>query len=201
MKTFNEICNECGTDKGSIHLVDGQNHGHDYARHYERFFAPLRASEIKLLEIGVGGGQSIRAWLEYFSNAQVFGVDIASDTNVWDRPGKQDRYTFVKGDQSDEIFWKSFIVEHGGLWDIVIDDGGHMANQIITSYNQLWPEVKAGGFYCIEDLGVSYTNSALFVPAGSQNHMDFLKARVDDINQQPGIDTVYFARELSIIKK
>ena len=39
-----------------------------------------------------------------------------------------------------------------GDFDFIIDDGGHKNPQILASFNTLWPTVKPGGLYFIEDL-------------------------------------------------
>lgn len=199
MMTLDEIALAHGTDKASSH----PNKGHGYANHYAHFFEPLRDQPIKLLEIGVGGGESIKSWLDYFSEARVFGVDIVHDTNQWNTPNVpgHPRYTFCTGDQTDKTLWKCFMVDFGCDWDIVIDDGGHMADQIQISFAGIWPYLKSGGFYCVEDLGVSYGAGTVFVPSGWPNHMDWLRAKLDNLNQKDEIDFMYFAQELVIIRK
>ena len=162
-----------------------------------------------MLEIGVGSGASIKGWLGYFDQAMIVGVDIAKDTNPWNTPGNMvhPRYSFNQGNQSDPEFWKGFITDHGSDWDVVVDDGGHYADQVITSYTCLWPHIKTRGFYCIEDLGVSYPHlwekyGDVFVKPPWPHHMDFLKGKLDELNQGVGgIDSIYLARELAIIKK
>ena len=37
---------------------------------------------------------------------------------------------------------------------VIIDDGGHTNRQIMTSFEELWPSVRPGGFYFMEDLQV-----------------------------------------------
>lgn len=198
--TLDEIAIKHGTDKATTH----QHHaGHGYAPVYEQFFKPIKGDGIKLLEIGVGGGESIRTWLEYFTKAQVFGVDNNQGTNPWNtlHANPDPRYTFVYGDQSDEVFWKCFAVDYGTTWDVIIDDGGHFSNQVITTFRGMWPNVKPGGLYCIEDLGVCYGANSVFVTAGWQSHMEFLKAKCDEMNQGSSIESIHFSRELAIIRK
>lgn len=201
MKTLDEICLDHGTDKASSH----PHKGHDYARHYDQLFSIWRETPIKMLEIGVGGGESIRSWIEYFPKAKVFGVDIVHDTNPWNVPGVRTsahtRYQFVQGDQSCETFWACFLADYGKDWDIIIDDGGHFSNQIIISFNSLWPALKSGGLYCIEDLGVSYGEGSIFVPKDWQNHMDFVKDKLDEINLENEIDSMHFSKELCVLRK
>ncbi|HQT68764.1 MAG TPA: hypothetical protein PLC74_14290, partial [Acetobacteraceae bacterium] len=47
-----------GTDKSSIY--------HNYLNFYEIFFKPFRQIELKILEIGVLNGASLKTWEQYF---------------------------------------------------------------------------------------------------------------------------------------
>ncbi len=130
---------------------------HGYCQHYDKLFSVLRDKQIKLLEVGVGGGEGVKMWLRYGVQWRVSGVDIVHDTNPWDTPGKNgDRYTFVQGDQTDPEFWKRFIETHKGDWDVIVDDGLHSNIAVITTFNALWQHVKPGGFFAVEDLNVAY---------------------------------------------
>lgn len=165
---------------------------HDYLRHMERFVEPMRYNPIKILEIGVGGGESVQTWLEYFEQALVFGVDIVHDTNPWNTQNSNahKRYTFVYGDQSSPIFWKSFIRTCGPFFDLIIDDGSHKSADIILTLNHLWPALMDGGLYQVEDL-----NSAIEARA-------FVKTMALDNDQGRGdLDALYLARELAILRK
>jgi Methyltransferase domain len=200
--SLDELAIKHQTDRASV-FTRTWGKPHDYARHYDHIFEGLRKQPVKFLEIGVGGGEGIKMWLDYFSHvdARIYGVDNQRDTNLWDKPGTTERYTFVYGDQSCETFWKCFEVDYGRNWDIIIDDGGHYSDQIITTFHALWPLVKRGGFYAIEDLGVSYGAGSIFVRA--QNHMDFIRGLLDDLNTNPetAIESVYFSKELVILQK
>lgn len=201
--TLDEIAIKHGTDKATTHPV----YGHGYSPYYEIVFEPLRDKPIKFLEIGVGGGESIRTWLEYFSQARVYGVDKVKGTNPWNTPGEKphERYTFVAGDQTDEVMWKCFRADHGDDWDVIIDDGGHVNDQVIISFNGLWPFVKSGGVYCIEDLGVSYGVGSVHIVSGWPKHMEFIKKLWDDMNTMPPSrelpEWIFSFRELAILKK
>lgn len=199
MKTLDEIAIEMGTDKATQHKTGA----HGYTPHYARAFEPFRFHPLNVLEIGVGGGESIRTWLEYFPNALVYGVDNVQKTNPWNDPESAPnlRYTFVHGDQSDETMWKCLEADHGSNWDIVIDDGGHFSNQIIISFSALWPKLKPGGYYCIEDLGVAYSPGTIFVPQGWPNHMEFIKNKLDEITTGNEIDFLMMSKELAIFRK
>lgn len=191
MKTLDEIMVECQSDKASV-FTRTYAKPHNYCVHLERFFEPLRDKPIKLLEIGTGGGESMRAWLSYFTNAHVYGVDIVSNTNEWNAPGAKThpRYTFACGDQSDLKFWNKFIEVYGGDWDIICDDGSHVSSDMITTFGCLWPHVTAGGIYEAEDLNSAPEAAQWFsgvASAATLGHAD--------------IDSIYFSKELAILRK
>ena len=141
--SLNEIGLKYGTDKAS--------NSHDYLEFYERFFAPLRHSEITLLEIGVAQGASLKTWEAYFPNARIIGADILLSSKRFERA----RVAIELIDQSDLEDLVRIAVKHGPF-DIVIEDGSHMWEHQITSLRTLFPFVKHNGFYVVEDLHTNY---------------------------------------------
>lgn len=203
LRTLDQIAITCETDRASV-FTRTYGKPHDYARHYDLLFNHLRLDPVKLLEIGAAGGEGIRMWMEYFWIGQIYGVDIVSNTNPFNTPAKAcPRYHFNCGDQSSPTFWACWLADHGGGLDIVIDDGGHYNDGIITSFISLWPAVKPGGFYAIEDLGCSYAADSIFVKPGFPRHMEWLKAKLDGMTLTPGsdIDSIYLSKELAVFKK
>lgn len=201
MDTLDTLAIRHGTDKASKHPTIN---GHDYCRHYDQFFTPIRESARKVAEIGVGGGESIKTWLDYFPSAHVFGIDTVHDTNPYNTPGSKDveRYTFVQGDQSDETMWNCFVADHGSDWDVIIDDGGHCNSEIITSFKMMWPHIRPGGLYCIEDLACGYGDGSVHVKPGFKRHMEFISELMDNVNRRElEIDAIHYSCELAIIQK
>lgn len=143
--TLTELGNKHGTDKSSFH---------GFTDIYARYFEPLRDKPIKLLEIGIAGGASMRMWLEYFQNAEVLGIDHCSDFahhNLGPR-GFQ-----LHGDVRHKKLWEKLADrESGWQFDIVVDDGAHYSDAIIEAFNGAWPLLKPGGLYCVEDLHFLY---------------------------------------------
>jgi hypothetical protein len=209
MSTLDEIALKHGPDKSSKY--------HGYTKYYEMFFEPIRNSNLRILEIGVQFGLSIKMWLEYFSASSIFGIDICPIPSQY--AFSDPRFKFVLGDHNNTEFWKKFIAENGSGWDIVIDDGSHYANGIVTSFNAMWPNLNSHGFYVVEDLFVAY--GEYFQVKGWQNQMEFIKGFMDDINLRgkiflgnptPPKDTslspleqeieyLHFSKGLAIIKK
>lgn len=172
---------------------------HDYCRLYDREFSKWRDEKIKLVEIGLNVGASIKLWLDYFSVASVYGVDIAEFKSKVGTPDPS-RFTFVRGDQSDRQFWRKFVWEHGTRWDIIIDDGCHFSGPIAISFEELWPYVAPGGYYIIEDLA-EVRNPDSRTP-GFPNHLEIVQNLIEPVvfgaNE---IDELMVSKELCMIRK
>ena len=117
---------------------------HDYCRRYETHFADLRDQEITLLEVGVFRGGSLRMWADYFPRATIIGLDIDPLERV---DTERVRTVVVDVNQYEAE-------EH---YDIVIDDGSHHAADMVGALNRLWPFVKLGGWYVLEDLQTQFS--------------------------------------------
>ncbi len=124
----------------------------DYLPVYERFFSQYRGTDVKMLEIGVFKGGSLDMWRSYFGpKASIFGIDI--DPCCADRvtPPNQVRI----GSQADPDFLESVLTELGRP-DIILDDGSHIAVHQRESFRALWPALKDGGIYAVEDTHTAY---------------------------------------------
>lgn len=140
---LDEIGSNFGTDKATA--------GHGYLVFYERFLAPLRHKPVKVLEIGVFGGASLRMWREYFPRGRIVGADIS----IAAKEHSSERIDIEIADQSDVADLIRIGVKHGPF-DVVIDDGSHVWSHQITSLQYLYPFVQPGGFYILEDLHTSF---------------------------------------------
>lgn len=124
-----------------------------YLHHYEKEFAAFRDRKIKLLEIGVKDGESLKMWKEYFHpDSEVFGIELNPAPLA---SFQEDGIDIMYGDQTDIHFLKT--VQEKGPFDIIIDDGGHTMFQMRTSFEYLFRYALSNeGVYVIEDLGTSY---------------------------------------------
>ncbi len=130
---------------------------HDYAMHYQQHFQPLRHLPLNLLEIGVGGyddptqgGNSLRMWKNYFPRANIYAIDL-HDKSALQEP----RIRIFQGSQADPDFLKRVAGEIGRL-DIIIDDGSHINEHVISTFQILFPLLAENGIYAMEDLGTAY---------------------------------------------
>ena len=123
----------------------------NYYAEYDFMFAGYKDRPIRLLEIGVQGGGSLYTWKEFFPQAEITGIDIDELCQKYEG----ENIKIYIGSQEDSIFLKS-VEDKEGPFDIVIDDGGHTMKQQIVTFNTLFPLLKEGGIYVIEDLHTSY---------------------------------------------
>ncbi len=153
-----------------------------YSRHLKRF----RFKKIKLLEIGVGGyenpqsgGGSLRLWRSYFPFSSVFAIDINDKS-----PHEERRIKIFKGSQSDIGFLQR-VIEKTGELDVIIDDGSHMSDDVIASFEFLFPSLKNGGIYVIEDTQTSYWEvCGGNLDKTSTTTMNYFRALVDGLNYE-----------------
>jgi hypothetical protein len=142
------LANKYGSDKGN--RVFGR---HYYTRIYHHFFAHLRHQPITLLEIGLrhifehreATTPSLRTWRDYFSSARLIGFDIADFSSV-----SLSNCRILQGDMSSRQDLSQLFAL--GPFDIVIDDASHASAHQQIALACLFPHVKPGGFYFIEDL-------------------------------------------------
>jgi hypothetical protein len=135
---------------GQKHGTDKASQGHNYLVEYEPLLQPYRSkSDLLVLEIGVREGASVRLWHDYFSTAQIVGVDILERCTAH----AGDRISIEIGDQSDEEFLQRLTVKYEP--DIIFDDGSHFWTHQIDTFRILFPAMKPGGTFVCEDLHTS----------------------------------------------
>jgi SAM-dependent methyltransferase len=125
-----------------------------YLRTYDRIFEPLIDRPVRVLELGVRSGGSLRLWRDYFPNGIIAGLDVEplpSEPNG-------DRIRIYQGRQEDTSVLSKIAVEVApDGFDIVIDDASHIAAPTRTGFWHLFDNhLKPGGVFAIEDWGTGY---------------------------------------------
>lgn len=186
------------TDKWGVHF---------YTPIYEAHFKKNKFKKINLLEIGVGGydkpkrgGNSLRMWKAYFPFAKIYSIDIYDKSSLQEK-----RIKIFQGDQTDETFLNQVVKEIGTI-DIIIDDGSHINDHIIKTFNILFPSLKDGGIYAIEDVQTSYWKDY----GGDSENFDnpstainYFKKLTDGLNHKeficPGYQETYLDKKITSI--
>lgn len=144
------------TDKVSVH---------GYHRAYQRHLGPIKDRPLRLLEIGLGcgmlGGEggSVELWERYLPRVELWILEFQAQCGrAWEQKraaaGKR-LPTMIYGDQSDRRLLKE-IREREGPFDVIVDDGGHEMGMQIASLEELFPALRPGGLYFLEDVHTSF---------------------------------------------
>lgn len=123
---------------------------HGYHRFYPWFLAHLRQARVTMLEIGIDQTKSLKLWSGYFDDLDLHGIDI--DEKTFDG----DAVTLHQVDQSDPAQLDAFVDRIGLSFDVILDDGSHIPDHQLLTLQKLWPILKPGGVYIIEDIETSY---------------------------------------------
>jgi len=157
---------------------------HGYNRFYDIFLVPLINKNITLLEIGVDASRSLKMWNDMFKNGKIYGMDINLEF-------KHPRGEVYKGDQSNKKDLRK-VYKLIKSADVIIDDGSHVPEHQLLSFNYLFNKLlNYGGIYIIEDIETSYWgDSDLYgykVKAGydkENNMVKIFKNIVDIVNRE-----------------
>ncbi len=141
---------------------------HDYIGVYESLLAPYRETAKRVVEIGVFDGHSLRMFAEYFTNAEVHGIDCdeqphggKADLRPMISDGKHNIHIFdaTDGQEVQRKFKDS-------LFDIVIDDAAHNIEQQVKLIEIWLPRLAPGGLHVVEDIQEIDCTRAIFESLG-----------------------------------
>lgn len=152
-----KLMNLYGSDKG------GKNNHHNYSEFYSELFFNRRKDIKNFLEIGLGTNNtnlpsnmgengvplaSLKAWRDFFENANIYGADIDRDILK-----NEERIKTFYVDQTDpekiQKMFKNIGVEK---FDIILEDGLHEYNANICFFENAIKYLSDEGFYIIEDV-------------------------------------------------
>ena len=152
-----DLMNLYGSDKG------GKNNHHNYSEYYSHIFFNKKKYIKKFLEVGLGTNNinlasnmgedgkplaSLRAWRDYFVNAEIYGADI--DKNIL-KDEERIKTFFV--DQTDPATISEMFKKIGvDKFDVILEDGLHEFNANICFFENAINFLEDDGTYIIEDV-------------------------------------------------
>ncbi len=171
-----ELMNFYGSDKG------GKNNHHNYTNYYSDLFTHRKNDIKNFLEIGIGTNNeklvsnmgsagvplaSLRAWRDYFINADIYGADI--DKKILQN---EDRIRTFYVDQTNPNSIKELFRNIGKVkFDVILDDGFHQFEANICFFENSIKHLDINGMYIIED--VHYKNHKKFIDYFKSKKYDF----------------------------
>ena len=134
--------------EGEVHTGTDKNTTHSYLEAYERVFKPKRHDPVRIVEIGVFTGGSLRAWADYFDHAEseIIGLDINPHLVRFDLSTPKIKTMILDATNREAVNRLE------GSFDFVIDDGSHALRDQMASYLLLKSKMRPGGAYIIEDI-------------------------------------------------
>lgn len=151
---------------------------------YEKHFQRYQNRPLTLLEIGCLHGGSLQMWKRWFGpHARIVGLDI----NPACAAHAEDQIEVHIGSQADPDFLQR-VARQCGPFDIVIDDGSHICEHLVTAFEVLYPHVKDDGIYVAEDLHTNYWPEYGGGVRAPGSFIEHAKGLVDQLN-------AYHARE------
>lgn len=166
---FERQCGACAKGIATVRdtacaqdIVTDKVEAHQYQIMYGIFLMPLATSPnpVKMLEIGLGcdmhyePGASATLWPKLLPNAEIWMAEYDADCVAESEKRKMlpPNLHTLTGDQADPAVTRGWVEKSGGHFDVIIDDGGHSNWQIRSTFNVLWPALKPGGLYFVEDM-------------------------------------------------
>ena len=129
------------SDKGTLGYIPA----------YQRLAAQIGPAG-HVLEVGVHTGRSLQLWQALFPDGLVAGVDNnAEGAAVWP-PGT---ISIVAGQDSREMADQARQASPDG-YDLIVDDASHQGALSEATFTLLWPLVRPGRWYVLEDWWVGY---------------------------------------------
>lgn len=145
---------------------------------YERHFARFRGKSPVIIEIGVFGGGSLAMWKEYFGpGSRIIGIDINPECKAHEGEGIE---VFI-GSQDDPAIIEAIFAKYPHV-DIVLDDGSHMMEHMIRSFELMYDRVNPNGVYMVEDTHTCYWKEYNGGLGREGSFMEFVKHKLDEIN-------------------
>ncbi len=127
------------TDKGTL----------GYAAVYRELLGGNRAARI--LEIGTAYGGSLFLWRDLAPEGVIVGVDLI-------RPSQAPKgVVFIQADQADPGL--PDLTLPFGPYDLIVDDASHLGSLSAVTFGNLWPLVRPGGWYVLEDWTVGLSSN------------------------------------------
>lgn len=131
---------------------------------YDQFFKQIELKEsakgksLNVLEVGMWDGGSAVFWNEILQPNLFIGIDILDEggTDVYKnyvRTHSDNFFNYWNTSQTDREKITTIFDRHlkGQSLDLVFDDASHRYHQTLESFNIIFPYLKKGGIYIIED--------------------------------------------------
>jgi len=142
--SLEELVDNSRTDKNTLH---------SYLSLYQKLLINKKDTAKNVLEIGIYQGGSIKLWSDFFTNANVYGLDIMNINDVYGvLKNKEKIILHTSTDAYNDVFFTNNFLNKNIKCDFMLDDGPHTLKsmiQFIKLYSQIMTD---DGILIIEDV-------------------------------------------------
>ena len=130
-----------------------KNTTHSYLPLYQKLLINKKETAKNVLEVGILRGGSIKLWSDFFTNANVYGLDIMDINDVWeDIKNKEKIILHTSSNAYNDDFFITHFLNKNIKCDFLLDDGPHTLESMkdfIKLYSQIMTD---DGILIIEDV-------------------------------------------------
>jgi hypothetical protein len=191
---LSDYCDNEHTDKNTTH---------SYLDLYESLFQGKKETATHVLEVGIGyppyNGGSIMMWEKYFTQAQIYALDIIPITDVYSEILHQHRiHVYAAINAYDPHVFKRLFLSKPIRFDILLDDGPHTLESMVAFIILYSRVMKPDGILVIEDV-----QSMDWIDVLRTHTPDELKPFIEvyDLREKKGrYDDIVFVINKSLVK-
>lgn len=128
----------------------------NYFEVYDQVYGHLYGRDISYLEIGVQNGGSLEIARSLFgAGSHIVGLDIDETCRALAGTGVAD--AIYIGSQTDTALLDRILAENPAF-DLVVDDASHQQHDMVATFVTLFPRLKEGAIYLIEDTSTVHSD-------------------------------------------
>jgi hypothetical protein len=139
---------------------------HNYSQVYFELLRDFRNDDLSFYEIGIGTpnqdvpsampltyvrGASLKGWRDFFNNKLLIKGGDIDPRVLFDDENIATHYINQLNPESIQVYLRKMGAHEAGI-DFFLDDGLHEFRSNITLLLNVWPFIKSGGLYLIEDM-------------------------------------------------
>jgi predicted O-methyltransferase YrrM len=162
--TISDLCligKKYDTDKSSQRNdVTDTRHCHPYTLFYDSLFKNKKNEQLKIAELGILEGSSLRMWKDYFINSEIFGFEYDNNyISNFKNNFNNERITLEFIDVTNKSSIINAFSKLNIMYDIIIEDTTHLFEHQINVIENTYQYLKPGGVLIIEDIFKAYKES------------------------------------------
>ena len=145
---------------------------------YENHFKEIKKKKLNIIELGAFYGNATAALYFYFKNSFLFSADINPDMFLY--KSKRVKNFFANTSSRNSI--QENLLDKDIKFDLIIEDASHMLKDQILSLFMLFPLLKSGGVFIVEELDFPETRDDMKINQTKPDLKQILKNILNNLD-------------------